>query len=139
MAEIEQHMQQPPRTANPICDYAFPSLNRSDLMSLQTLTAKDFSMKKFKQLDTTRDWSVNLYNLDIEGSSPRRIGAFNQKVDFVNKNDDIERSWPKILHMPLNKPEYNLSNDDIEYSKPGCVKIKTNRHLNPLEPKYTLP
>jgi hypothetical protein len=60
MTEIEQqpatvYMQQPPRTANPIVDYAYPSLNRSDLMSLQTLTAKDFPMKKFKQLDTARD------------------------------------------------------------------------------------
>ena len=57
----------------------------------------------------------------------------------MNKNDDIERSWPKILYLLLNKPEYNLSNDGIGYSKPGYVKIKTNRHLNPLELKYTLP
>ena len=125
MTEIEQ---QPPRTVKQICDYAFSSLNRSDLMSIQTLSSKNFPMKKFKQLDITRDWSVNLYNSDIERSSPRCVGSFNQKVDFVNKNEDIERSWPKILHMLLNKPEYNLSNDDIEYSKPGCVKIKTNRH-----------
>ena len=41
--------------------------------------------------------------------------------------------------MPLNKPKYNLNNNGIEYSKSGCVKLKTNRHLNLLEPKYTLP
>ena len=135
MAEMETTKNQP---QIPI-DYNYPSLNRKDRMSLSTLTSRDFPIKKFKQLDTKRDWSVNLYNLDIEGSSPRRIGAFNQKIDFTNKNDDIERSCPKLLHVGLNKPEYNLRNDDIEYSMPGCVKIKTTRHLNPLEPKYSLP
>lgn len=120
-------------------DYNYPSLNRRDGMYLSTITSRDAPIRKFKQLDTKRDWSINLYNLDIEGSSPRRIGAFNQKIDYTNKNDDIERSCPKLLHVGLNKPEYNLRNDDIEFSMPGCVKIKTTRHLNPLEPKYSLP
>ncbi|MCQ2820915.1 MAG: hypothetical protein MJ252_26960 [archaeon] len=117
-------------------DYNYPPLNRVDLMSLSTIGSRDANMKPFKKLDTARDWSVNLYNLDIPGTCPRRIGSFNQKVDFINKNDDIERSSPKLLHVGLNKPEYNLTNKDIEYSSPGCVKIKTTRHLNPLEPKY---
>jgi hypothetical protein len=107
-------------------------------MFLSTIGPKDFPMRKFKKLDTSRDWSINLYNLDIEGSSPRRFGALNQKIDFTNKNDDIERSWPKQLHVGLNKPEYNLRNDDIEKSSPQCVEIKTTRHTNPLEPKYKL-
>ncbi len=117
----------------------YPTPNRKDTMFLSTIGPKDAPLKKFKQLDTTRDWSINLYNLDIEGSSPRRFGALNQKIDFTNKNDDIERSWPKQLHVGLNKPEYNLKNNDIEKSSPGCVEIKTNRHTNPLEPKYNLP
>ena len=78
-AEMETTKNQP---QIPI-DYNYPSLNRKDRMSLSTLTSRDFPIKKFKQLDTKRDWSVNLYNLDIEGSSPRRIGAFNQKIDFM--------------------------------------------------------
>ena len=94
-------------------DYNYPSLNRRDGMYLSTITSRDAPIRKFKQLDTKRDWSINLYNLDIEGSSPRRIGAFNQKIDYTNKNDDIERSCPKLLHVGLNKPEYNLRNDDI--------------------------
>ena len=108
-------------------------------MYLSTVTNNDFPLRKFKQLHTKRNWSINLYNLDIEGSSPRRFGAFNQKVDFINKNDDIERSSPKILHIKLNKPEYNLSNEDIEFSQPNCVTCKIKRHLNPLEPKYNFP
>ena len=120
-------------------DFNYPSLNRKDLMYLSTVTDKDFPIRKFKQLHTNRNWSINLYNLDIEGSSPRKFGAFNQKIDYINKNDDIEKSSPKILHVKLNKPEYNLSNSDIEYSKPHCVTCKILRHLNPLEPKYKLP
>ena len=120
-------------------DFNYPSLNRKDLMSLSTMTCSDFPLRKFKQLHTNRNWSINLYNLDIEGSSPRRFGAFNQKIDYTNKNDDIEKSSPKTLHKPLKKPEYNLTNADIEYSQPKCVKCKIKRHLNPLEPKYNLP
>ena len=120
-------------------DYHYPSLNRKDTMYLSTMTQKDFPIKKFKQLHTKRNWSINLYNLDIEGSSPRKFGAFHQKIDYTNKNDDIEKSFPKKLHLKLNKPEYNLSNSDIEFSNPQCVKSKIKRHLNPLEPKYQLP
>ena len=120
-------------------DFNYPSLNRKDLMYLSTVNNNDFPKRKFKQLNTNRNWSINLYNLDIEGSSPRKFGAFNQKIDFTNKNDDIEKSSPKILHIKLNKPEYNLSNLDIEFSKPNCVTCKIKRHLNPLEPKYNLP
>ena len=119
-------------------DFNYPSLNRKDLMYLSTVTNNDFPLRKFKQLHTNRNWSINLYNLDIEGSSPRKFGAFNQKIDYINKNDDIEKSSPKTLHIKLNKPEYNLSNSDIEFSQPHCVKCKINRHLNPLEPKYKL-
>jgi hypothetical protein len=100
-------------------DFNYPSLNRKDLMYLSTVNNNDFPKRKFKQLNTNRNWSINLYNLYIEGSSPRKFGAFNQKIDFTNKNDDIEKSSPKILHIKLNKPEYNLSNLDIEFSKPN--------------------
>jgi hypothetical protein len=120
-------------------DYNYRILGRKDTMFLDTLNNNDFPIRPFKKLDTKRDWSINLYNLDIEGSSPRRIGAFNQKIDFINKNDDIEKSCPKILHYPLNKPEYNLRNDDIELSWPKCVELNTTRSTNPLEPKYNLP
>lgn len=108
-------------------------------MSLSTINSSDSKIKQFKQWDTARDWSVNLYNLDIEGSSPRRYGALNQKIDYTNKNDDIDRSSPKPLYSMTNKEEFNIKNSDIEFSMPNCVKIKTNRRVNPLEPKYQLP
>ena len=120
-------------------DYSIPTLNRNQTMYLQTITPQDAKIHPFKKLDTQRDWSANLYNLDIESSSPRRFGIFTNKVDFINKVDDIERTNSKILHYPLNKPEYNLSNADIEKSSPNMGNLRTNRCTNPLEPKYTLP
>lgn len=120
-------------------DYNYPSLNRKDLMYLSSITNEDAPFKRFKQLDTNRNWSINLFNLDIEGSSPRKIGAFNQKVDYTNKNDDIEKSSSRILHKGLNKPQYNLSTEGIEYAKPNCVQFQGNRHTNPLMPQYKLP
>ena len=120
-------------------DYSIPTLNRNQTMYLQTITSSDAKIHPFKKLDTQRDWSANLYNLDIESSSPRRFGIFTNKVDFINKVDDIERTNSKILHYPLNKPEYNLSNSDIEKSSPNMGNLRTNRCTNPLEPKYILP
>lgn len=48
-------------------DYNYRSLNRNDLMNLNTLNENDMKIKKFKQLDTKRNWSINLYNMDIPG------------------------------------------------------------------------
>jgi hypothetical protein len=48
-------------------DYNYRSLNRKDLMSLSSINENDMKIKKFKQLDTRRDWSINLYNMDIPG------------------------------------------------------------------------
>ena len=88
-------------------NYDYPTLNRKDTMYLSTMTQRDFPLKKFKQLQTNRNWSINLYNLDIEGSSPRKFGAFHQKIDYTNKNDDIEKSSPKKLVLNLKKLIYN--------------------------------
>ena len=40
--------------------YNYPSLNRKDTMYLSTMTRRDFPMRKFKQLETNRNWSINL-------------------------------------------------------------------------------
>ena len=120
-------------------DFEYPFLNRKDLMSLSTINSNDFPIKKFKQMVTNRDWSLNLYNLDIEGSSPRKFGLFSNKIDFTNKNKDIEKSSPYTQKI-LKKPNYNLSNEDIEGSRPNISQCnKLSRHTNPLEPKYNLP
>jgi hypothetical protein len=120
-------------------DYNYRSLGRQDLMSLSKINENDASIKKFKQLHTNRDWSLNMYNLDIPGSVPKRYGVFHHKENFINKTDDIERSNSKLLHVALSKPEYNLTNKDIEGSYPQCVKFKTTRQpFNPLEPKYQI-
>ena len=70
----------------PPLDYNFPMPGRKDLMSMDVIKDGDVNLKKFKQLHTARDWSVNLYNLDIPGTAPKRVGAFNHKEDFVNKS-----------------------------------------------------
>ena len=118
-------------------DYNYRSLNKLDSMSLSKINENDASMKNFKKLDTKRDWSLNMYNLDIPGSVPKRYGVFHHKENYINKVDDIERANPKLLHIGLNKVEYNLTNKDIDGSYPQCVKFKTTRQpCNPLEPKY---
>ena len=38
----------------------------------------------------------------------------------------------------LNKPEFSYTNQDIEHSQPDCVKFKTIRSSNPLNPSYNL-
>lgn len=116
-------------------DYNYPSLNRKDLYDLSNINDKSH---QFKKLNTNRDWSLNLYNLDIEGSSPKKFGYFSNKEDFTNKNSDIEKSSPKNYYPNINKKSFNLTNDDIEFSSPHCVKYLTTRHTNPLEPKYSL-
>jgi hypothetical protein len=50
-------------------DYNYRSLNRNDLMSLSSINENDMKIKKFKQLDTKRDYSINLYNMDIPGNN----------------------------------------------------------------------
>ena len=120
-------------------DYSIPTIPKGNTMYLSTINKNDALIRPFKKMVTQRDWSTNLYNLDIESSMPRRFGVFTNKVDFINKVDDIERTNPKILHYPLNKPEFNLTNKDIEKSSPQMKHLKTNRCTNPLEPKYTLP
>lgn len=119
-------------------DYSLPFLSKKDTMSLSTINSNDAKIRPFKKIDTQRDWSINLYNLDIERSVPKRFGVFTNKVDFINKVDDIERTNPKLLHYKLDKPEYNLSNADIEKSSPNMGNLKTKRCTNPLEPKYNL-
>ena len=119
-------------------DYSIPTLNRNNTMYLSSINAKDAKIIPFKKINTQRDWSTNLYNLDIESSMPRTFGIFTNKVDFINKVDDIEKSSPKILHYPLNKPEYNLYNKDIEKSSPDVNQFKSKRNTNPLQPKYKL-
>ena len=120
-------------------DYSIPTIPKNNTMYLSTINKNDAIIRPFKKMVTQRDWSANLYNLDIESSMPRRFGVFTNKVDYINKVDDIERTNPKILHYPLNKPEYNLTNKDIEKSSPQMKHLETKRCTNPLEPKYTLP
>ena len=117
-------------------DNSIKPQNKKDTMYLSVISSKDAVMRPFKKLFTQRDWSTNLYNLDIEGSQPRKYSVYTNKVDFINKVDDIERANPKIIHYPLKKPEYNLNNRDIEKSFPSAVNFKTKRVTNPLEPKY---
>lgn len=119
-------------------DYSIPTLNKNNTMYLSSINPQDAKIRPFKKINTQRDWSTNLYNLDIESSMPRTFGIFTNKVDFINKVDDIEKSNPKILHYPLNKPEYNLYNKDIEKSSPDVNQFKSKRNTNPLQPKYKL-
>ena len=98
-------------------DFNYPSLNRRDLMSLDTIKEKDFPRKKINQINSKRNWSINLYNLDIDKSYPRKRDVYLNKVDFVNKIDDIEKARPAKERI-LNKPDYLFNVRDIEKAYP---------------------
>ena len=115
-----------------------PFLSRKDTMYLSSINSNDFPLKKFKQITTKRDWSSNLYNLDIEGSSPKKFGLFTKKIDFTNNNRDIEKSYPIERYKKIT-PNYSLSNKDIEGSQPKLFKLNIKRCTNPLNPNYNLP
>ena len=119
----------------------YPMPNKKDSMSNRCLDETDFPKRKFKQLSTKRDFSLNNYSLDIEGAAPRSNSIFINKTDFTLKNQDIEKSTPKkIIPEQSNKPNYILSNRDIEGSLPrGHHVFKTSRHCDPLNPVYPLP
>ena len=118
-------------------DFDYPSLNRKDLMVLDTIRDRDFPIRKINQINTNRDWSTNLYNLDIEKSVPFKTGIYINKIDYTNKNDDIEKSSPSKEKM-WNKPDFCLNIKDIEKAYPNKASI-SQRHINPLNPVYKLP
>ena len=70
-------------------DFNYPSLSRKDLMYLDSIRSRDFPIRKINQINSNRDWSANLYNLDIEKSAPYRSSIYTNKIDFINKIDDI--------------------------------------------------
>ena len=119
----------------------YPMPNRKDSMSNRCLDETDFPKRKFKQLSTKRDFSLNNYSLDIEGASPRSNSIFTNKIDYTLKKEDIEKASPKqIIPEKTNKPNFNLSNKDIEGTEPiGHHCFNTNRHVDPLNPDYPLP
>ena len=119
-------------------DFNYPTLSRKDLMYLDKIRDRDFPIKKINQINSNRDWSVNLYNLDIEKSMPNRSTVLTNKIDFINKIDDIELAQPKKERI-LDKPNYILDVHDIEKAYPNMFNIRTQRRVNPLNPIYKLP
>lgn len=119
-------------------DYNYPSLGRKDLMSLSTITNRDFPIRKINKINTKRDWSVNLYNLDIDRAVPRRANVFVNKVDFINKIDDIDKARPKPDRI-WKHPDFILNCRDIDKAFPKKINVFSQRKVNPLEPKYILP
>ncbi len=98
-------------------DFNYPSLNRKDLMSLDTIKEKDFKKKGINRLISNRHWSMGLYNLDIDKSYPKRTDLYLNKVDFINKIDDIEKASPKKEKIYI-KPNFSLNVRDIEKAYP---------------------
>ena len=121
-------------------DFNYPFLKRKDLMYLSSLNSRDYPLRFFKKLNTKRDWSANLYNLDIEKSVPFRSNVFTNKIDFINKLDDIEKSHPNKIknNINYNKPIFNLNTHDIDGAYPSKHEF-SKRITNPVEPVYKLP
>lgn len=129
------------RNFNQLNDYNYPTINRENTMKNKPLNNADFRLRKFKHIDTDRNYSFNNYTLDIEGASPRRYGFYTQKPDFTNTNEDIEKSKPSPLYHYLDKSDYTLLTRDIEKAYPEKKRgnFVTSRHVNPLNPDYSLP
>ena len=126
-------------------DFNYPSLNRKDLMNLDTIKEKDFPRKKINQINYKRDWSKNLYNLDIDKSYPKKTDIYLNKVDFINKIDDIEKGRPNKEKI-LKKPNYVLIVRDIEKAIPkkdryfhGKNYFNKNNENKILTPQYQSP
>lgn len=122
-------------------DYNYPSLNRKDLMSLDIIKEKDFPRKKINQINSKRNWSHNLNNMDIDKSFPKRNDLYLNKIDFINKIDDIEKAKPNKEKI-LNKPNYILNVRDIEKAYPKKERffyrkvINNNNENKLLTPQY---
>ena len=112
-------------------DFAYPSLQRKDLMYLNSINSRDFPIRKINQINTKRDWSLNLYNLDIEKSTPKKSSNYINKIDFINKTDDIEKAQPEKVKI-LNYPNFILNTRDIEKAYPAkdayLSEIKVNNN-----------
>jgi len=119
-------------------DFNYPPLSRKDLMYLDSIKSRDFPIKRLNQINSKRDWSANLYNLDIEKSVPYRSNIYTNKIDFINKLDDIEDAHPKKEKI-LVKPNFILNVHDIDKAFPNKEKKISQRHVNPLNPVYKLP
>jgi hypothetical protein len=98
-------------------DFNYPSLNRKDLMSLDTIKEKDFKKRGINRLLSNRDWSMGSYNRDIDKSFPKRRDLYLNKIDFINKIDDIEKARPNKERI-FNKPNFSLNVRDIEKAYP---------------------
>lgn len=119
-------------------DYNYPSLNRKDLMSLDTIKEKDFSRKKLNSINSKRNWSQNLNNLDIDKSYPKRNDIFLNKIDFINKIDDIEKARPNKAKI-INKSDYMINQKNLEKEYPKKGNNLNIKKYNSLENKLLLP
>ena len=117
-------------------DYSYPTLKREDLMYLSSIDDRDYPKKKINQLNTKRNWSLNLFNLDIEKSTPKKFSKFLNKIDFINKTDDIENAQP-LKQKLLNYPNFILNTRDIEKAFPSNnINLYEKKKIN--SPKIKL-
>ena len=90
---VSQSQILPHNQSLPNLETEYPTLQKKDTLYYRGLDSSDFPIKKFKQLDTKRDYSLNNYSLDIDGAVPKRYGLYNQKPPYHNSNADIEKRF----------------------------------------------
>ena len=77
---------------------------------------------------------------DIEGAqSELKYLRYTSRRPNFYVTDDIDGSHPMKLHPRGVGGVDRLAETDIEGSKPRPLHFKTERHVNPLCPEYTLP
>eukprot|EP00741_Cyanophora_paradoxa_P012310 tig00000169_g11896.t1 len=86
--------------------------------------------------------SLSLETGDISGAQPKKSLVVDGMPGKGRPPPEApERSSPMRLHPTVvNRPSYINVNEDIEGTKPFNKKaLRTNRHIDPLQPEYKLP
>ena len=64
----------------------YPTLQKKDTFYYRGLDSSDFPIRKFKQIDTKRDYSLNNYSLDIDGAKIHIYMQISKLLSQKNKN-----------------------------------------------------
>ncbi|KAF4717301.1 hypothetical protein FOZ63_015268, partial [Perkinsus olseni] len=115
-----------------------PFARREDTMSLDTIKPKDVPRGRILYV---KDTDASLTTIDIDKCKPTYYWLdYLRKPEFSLKCD-VPGMRSKSYYPPVvNRPrDLSLTTQDIEWAQPKITRFRTNRVLDPLNPKYKLP
>ncbi|KAF4681363.1 hypothetical protein FOZ60_012223 [Perkinsus olseni] len=119
-------------------DETLPFARREDTMSLDTIKPKDVPRGRILYV---KDTDASLTTIDIDKCKPTYYWLdYLRKPEFSLKCD-VPGMRSKSYYPPVvNRPrDLSLTTQDIEWAQPKITRFRTNRVLDPLNPKYKLP